>query len=176
MPKPKHIDAVRCLGCAAASPSVRCARWTTMTARTSGIPHDPFPAQVCERIRRPHRHGEALFSAWQGKEYLPGEPGSREFMAVYQAALEQHSTSADKAHRGERKEPGTMAALIASYYGSAEYKTLAPITRSHVPERNREDQAAARDKTCRQTDAGTSRNSDAEKAEHRARLTSFCGR
>jgi integrase len=75
-------------------------------------------------VRRYFRRGKA-------KEIpLPGEPGSREFMAVYQAALEQHSTTPPKPIGASRTEPGTMAALIASYYGSAEYKNLAPITRA----------------------------------------------
>jgi integrase len=61
---------------------------------------------------------------------LPGEPGSREFMEAYQAALAERSEPAVQPIGAHRTEPGTMAALIADYYGSAEYKNLAPITRS----------------------------------------------
>jgi integrase len=56
---------------------------------------------------------------------LPGTPGSREFMEAYQAALEAPF------HVGEaRTRPGTIAALVASYYASPAFKTLAPITKS----------------------------------------------
>jgi len=75
-------------------------------------------------VRRYFRRGKA-------KEIpLRGEPGSREFMEAYQAALEQHSEPPAKPIGSSRTEPGTMAALIASYYSSGAYKNLAPITRA----------------------------------------------
>lgn len=56
---------------------------------------------------------------------LPGTPGSREFREAYEAALDAApKIGADKA------KPGTVAALVAAYYGSAEFKGLKPITRS----------------------------------------------
>jgi integrase len=75
-------------------------------------------------MRRYFRRGKAKEIA------LPGEPGSREFMEAYQAALDEHSEPAAKLIGAQRTEPGTMAALVASYYASAEYKNLAPITRA----------------------------------------------
>lgn len=59
---------------------------------------------------------------------LPGLPGSEEFMAVYQAALA--GLTAPKAQVGaERTKPGSMAALIAAYYESAEFAGLADLTK-----------------------------------------------
>src|SRR4051794_33115764 len=61
---------------------------------------------------------------------LPGVPGSKEFMAAYQAALAAFDKPKATPIGSGRTEPGTMAALIAAYYSSVEYKTLAPITRA----------------------------------------------
>jgi hypothetical protein len=75
-------------------------------------------------MRRYFRRGKAKAIA------LRGDPGSREFMEAYQAALDQHSEPTAKPVGAHRTEPGTMAALIANYYASANYKNLAPITRA----------------------------------------------
>jgi len=54
---------------------------------------------------------------------LPGDPGSEEFMAAYQAA---HET---KAAVGQRKiKPGSIDALIVAYYQSSDWKELDPAT------------------------------------------------
>ncbi len=51
-------------------------------------------------VRRYFRRGKA-------KEIpLPGEPGSREFMAAYQAALEQHSAPPPKPIGASRRSLG----------------------------------------------------------------------
>jgi integrase len=50
---------------------------------------------------------------------LPGLPGSAEFMAAYAVALTSNSTIEIGA---VRSGPGTIAALVAAYYGSAEFK------------------------------------------------------
>jgi hypothetical protein len=56
---------------------------------------------------------------------LPGLPGSLEFMAAYQAAL---GGQPEPIGAG-RSKPGSVAAAIASYYGSAAFtKNLAPDT------------------------------------------------
>lgn len=50
---------------------------------------------------------------------LPGEPGSAEFMAAYQDALQASKTA------GEYKtKPGSINALIVAYYQSSEWKGL----------------------------------------------------
>lgn len=57
---------------------------------------------------------------------LPGLPGSAEFMAAYQAAL----AMAPLEIGASRTKPGTINALAVRYYASAEFTTLAPITKS----------------------------------------------
>jgi integrase len=59
---------------------------------------------------------------------LPGLPGSTEFMAAYQAALDGHQAPARQIGL-ERTQPGTMSALIVAYYSSAEFKNLEESTR-----------------------------------------------
>lgn len=75
------------------------------------------------------RHGRARYYFRRPgvkRVALPGAPGSAEFMQAYQAAL----AGAPKAVVGKgRAKPGTFNALIVAYYRSAEYKTLAEITR-----------------------------------------------
>jgi integrase len=59
---------------------------------------------------------------------LPGEPGSVEFMAAYQAAL----AAFEGAHTdigARRTQPGTVAAAVACYFGSRLYADLAPETK-----------------------------------------------
>lgn len=56
---------------------------------------------------------------------LPGLPGSAEFMEAYQAAL-----SGIVPEVTSRAKPGTMHSLIASYYASADFKTLSDSTKT----------------------------------------------
>ena len=56
---------------------------------------------------------------------LPGLPGSAEFMDAYQRALEGVSSAEIVS---KRAAPGTFHSMIASYYGSAEFRTLSPST------------------------------------------------
>lgn len=59
---------------------------------------------------------------------LPGLPWSPQFMAEYAAAME-----GDKAEIGKKQTlPGSIAALIASYYRSAEYSGMADSTKRAV--------------------------------------------
>lgn len=72
---------------------------------------------------------------------LPGEPGSREFMDAYHRALEQ----APKREIGQAEEiPGSFGALIARYYKTDQFKSLADQTRNtyrNTLERFRTDRA-----------------------------------
>jgi len=58
---------------------------------------------------------------------LPGLPWSPEFMAAYEAAI---AGDAPEVIGSKRTLPGTISALIVSYYSSAEFKTLRPVTQS----------------------------------------------
>lgn len=59
---------------------------------------------------------------------LPGLPWSPQFMAEYAAAME-----GDKVEVGKRQTlPGSVAALVASYYRSADYSGLADTTKRAV--------------------------------------------
>ena len=51
---------------------------------------------------------------------LPGLPGSAEFMAAYQAALTASSPRSDIG--AERNAPGTVAALVALYANSSQFR------------------------------------------------------
>jgi len=55
---------------------------------------------------------------------LPGLPGSPEFMRAYEAALGSTPVPIGAA----RSKPGSVAAAIASYFGSAAFRHLAPTT------------------------------------------------
>jgi integrase len=57
---------------------------------------------------------------------LSGLPGSTEFMRAYEAAL----GSAPEPVGASRSKPGSVAAAIASYYGSPEFKALAPSSQA----------------------------------------------
>lgn len=54
---------------------------------------------------------------------LPGDPGSAEFMAAYQAA---HVTLREKGE--ERTKPGTVDELVVSFYKSNTWRELDPLT------------------------------------------------
>lgn len=58
---------------------------------------------------------------------LPGQPGSREFMEAYQAALDT-ATGPTEGAGADRTAPGTINALVVSYYRSSSYLNLAAIT------------------------------------------------
>lgn len=57
---------------------------------------------------------------------LPGLPWTPQFMAAYEAAMAGETVSA--AVGSKRTKPGSIAALVASYYQSTEYRNLKPIT------------------------------------------------
>jgi integrase len=58
---------------------------------------------------------------------LPGLPGSGEFMAVYQAALDTPQIAIGAA---KRSRPGSLSAAIAGYYTSLEFRSLAVGTQN----------------------------------------------
>lgn len=57
---------------------------------------------------------------------LPGLPWSPEFMAAYEAATKGGVQA--EGVGAAKTSPGTVAALVVSYYGSAEFLNLKPIT------------------------------------------------
>jgi integrase len=60
---------------------------------------------------------------------LPGLPGSDQFMAAYRAALA--GDTAPKLPIGAtRTRPGTVAALVVSYYSSSEFRALSEATQA----------------------------------------------
>ncbi len=70
------------------------------------------------KLRRRFRRGKV-------KVPLPGEPGSREFMQVYERCM-----AGDFAPPPQERppRPGTIDAAIRSFYGSAKFKALKPNT------------------------------------------------
>lgn len=88
------------------------------------MPRNPFPG-VSKLI---DRHGKLRwrFRARHSKTiYLPGEYGSAEFIAAYEAAARGTRQAVGVA----RTMPGTIGMLVAAYFESADYKVLAPNTR-----------------------------------------------
>ena len=61
---------------------------------------------------------------------LPGLPGSEAFMEAYQMTLAAIPDTDRPEIGASRTEPGTISALIVSYYKSAEWTNLADDTRS----------------------------------------------
>jgi len=81
------------------------------------------------------RHGKRRrYFRKEGKRIpLPGLPGSKEFREAYEAALADVPPPSARAVNPiglSRSKPGTMARLIADYYGSATFKGLEDITKS----------------------------------------------
>ena len=75
------------------------------------------------------RHGHARhYFRRNGKRIpLPGLPGSAEFMSAYQAALDNATPAQIGA---KRTKPGSVNAALVAYYGSLEFRSLAPGTQS----------------------------------------------
>lgn len=66
--------------------------------------------------------GRTYFYAWRGGPRLRGQPGSSEFMASYNEAIESRRTS----------DPGRFKSLVALYRASSDYtKNLADSTRKN---------------------------------------------
>jgi hypothetical protein len=60
--------------------------------------------------------------------YLPGVPGSAEFMAAYQAALAGETAQRIEIGSTTRSKPGSVAAAVAAYLGSIDFGALAYAT------------------------------------------------
>jgi enterobacteria phage integrase len=81
-----------------------------------------MPRKLPPHVERNHVKGHTYLSFRRGKGprvRLPKDPTSEEFMAAYQAAL--LGQSAPVRDRLVPAQPGSIAALIASYMRSAEY-------------------------------------------------------
>jgi len=65
--------------------------------------------------------GKRYYYAWRGGPRLRSEPGSPEFMASYNQAIEERHTP----------EPGRFKSLVVLYRASQDYKTLAESTRKN---------------------------------------------
>jgi integrase len=65
--------------------------------------------------------GRTYYYAWHGGPRLRGEPGSPEFMASYNEAIESRRTP----------EPGRFKSLVILYRASGDYKRLADTTRKN---------------------------------------------
>jgi hypothetical protein len=63
--------------------------------------------------------GRTYWYAWRGGPRLRGQPGSPEFMASYNEALENRRLP----------DPGRFRSLVTLYKESANYQNLAPSTR-----------------------------------------------
>ena len=70
-------------------------------------------------IAKTSAKGRTYNYAWRGGPRLRGEPGSLEFMASYNEAVETRRTP----------EPGRFKSLVAIYKASADYSKIADTTR-----------------------------------------------
>jgi len=76
------------------------------------------------------RHGKQRYYFRRGRGAripLPGRPGTPEFMAAYQSALDSEPASAEGKMRGE---PGTFDRLVQDYFASPEFLRLAPSSKA----------------------------------------------
>jgi integrase len=81
-----------------------------------------YVEEFIDRHGKPHRYYRRA-----GKRVrLPGLPGSAEFMAVYQAALD--GAPAPKVETAPRTAPGTVHWLVSAYLSSPTFTTLARET------------------------------------------------
>jgi integrase len=71
-------------------------------------------------IAKTKAKGRTYYYAWRGGPRLRGEPGTPEFMASYNEAVEECRTP----------EPGRFKSLVVLYKSSSDYKNLADTTRA----------------------------------------------
>ena len=71
-------------------------------------------------IKKVRSKGRIYYYAWRGGPPLRGEPGSPEFMASYNDAIEQRRTP----------DKSCFRFVVAHYKASGEYKRLAESTRA----------------------------------------------
>jgi integrase len=72
-------------------------------------------------IAKTSAKGRTYYYAWRGGPRLRGKPGSLEFMASYNEAVESRRTP----------EPGRFKSLVAIYKASADYAKIADTTRKN---------------------------------------------
>jgi hypothetical protein len=85
-----------------------------------------------QRVRKNGRRFYYFRKPGHPRSKLPGEPGSLEFLAAYQAALEQGPSSLKAG--ASRLKAGTIAWLVAEYLGSMDFaKRPASIQHKHKP-------------------------------------------
>lgn len=88
-----------------------------------------FKLKHVDRFVDRHGHVRHYFRRNRGARILlPGEPGSVEFRAAYEAALAGGSAPATKPAR-RRGAPGTFDDLVQRFLESSNYSRLAPATR-----------------------------------------------
>jgi integrase len=87
-----------------------------------------FKLKYVDRFTDRNGHERHYFRRDRGPRIpLPGLPGSSEFMAAYQVALDGGGPS--KSARRQRGAQGTFDALAQLYFDSTDYSALAPSTR-----------------------------------------------
>jgi integrase len=118
------------------------------------------------------RHGKPIYQfrppqafAHLGLTRLPGKPGSKDFQQAYAEALERVELARAGMIGEKRAKPGSMAALIGSYYGSAAFTTLAPKAQSTYrqvidPIRERDGDRMVRDLTRDKVEAMLSKRAE----------------
>jgi integrase len=72
-------------------------------------------------IAKVRSKGRTYYYAWRGGPRLRGEPGSAEFIASYNEAIESRRTP----------DPGRFKSLVVLYKASGDYKNLADTTRKN---------------------------------------------
>src|SRR6516164_10927133 len=82
-----------------------------------------YVEEFSDRHGKPHRY----FRRAGKRVRLPGLPGSTEFMAAYQAALDGVTLPKPEI-TAPRTTPGTVDWLVSAYLSSATFKALAPET------------------------------------------------
>ena len=82
----------------------------------------------------PDRHGKWRHyyrdPVTQKRTPLPGRPGSPEYMAAYNAAIEGSAASKKSAVGSGRTLAGSIGAAIAGFYGHEMFTALAPTSRA----------------------------------------------
>ena len=96
--------------------AVRCQSMTSITSLPS-LMHDMTKIEL-KGIAKVTAKGRTYWYAWRGGPRLHGEPGSPEFMAAYNEAIEKRRIP----------EPGRFRSLVTLYRASADFKKLAVST------------------------------------------------
>jgi integrase len=90
-----------------------------------------FPLYTEAFIDRHGRPRHYLRRAGYKRVPLPGLPWSPEFMAAYEAAMAGETAPAPREIGASRTAAGSVDHVIASYYASSAFASLAPLTQRH---------------------------------------------